>query len=81
MSIRIAIYGSLACNCVLAILQLYAAISSLSLSIFGTAIDSVFDPMANLLLWWCHKKAQHVDHKKFPGGGRCVAASSFPGRY
>ncbi|TNY18740.1 hypothetical protein DMC30DRAFT_335861, partial [Rhodotorula diobovata] len=69
LAIKIAIYGSLAANCVLAILQLYAAISSLSLSIFGTAIDSVFDPAANLILWWCHKKAQRVDYKQYPGGG------------
>ncbi|GAA5877806.1 hypothetical protein JCM8547_002689 [Rhodosporidiobolus lusitaniae] len=69
MAIKIAIYGSLACNCVLAILQLYAAISSLSLSIFGTAIDSVFDPAANFVLNWCHRKAQNVDLKEYPSGG------------
>ncbi|BGP52141.1 hypothetical protein JCM10450v2_008112 [Rhodotorula kratochvilovae] len=69
LAIKIAIYGSLAANCILAILQLYAAISSLSLSIFGTAIDSVFDPAANLILWWCHHKARTVDYKKYPGGG------------
>ncbi|BGP20697.1 hypothetical protein JCM10213v2_008860 [Rhodosporidiobolus nylandii] len=66
LAIKIAIYGSLA---VLAVLQLYAAISSLSLSIFGTAIDSVFDPAANFVLNWCHRKAQRVDHLKYPGGG------------
>ncbi|GAA5884236.1 hypothetical protein JCM6882_002190 [Rhodosporidiobolus microsporus] len=68
-AIKIAIYGSLFCNCILAILQLYAAISSLSLSIFGTAIDSVFDPAANFVLNWCHLRAQKVDHLKYPGGG------------
>ncbi|GAA6011073.1 hypothetical protein JCM10207_005486 [Rhodosporidiobolus poonsookiae] len=69
LAIKIAIYASLACNCVLAILQLYAAISSLSLSIFGTAIDSVFDPAANFVLNWCHRRAQRVDFKKYPSGG------------
>lgn len=54
---------------VLAILQLYAALSSLSLSIFGTACDSVFDPLANFVLLYCHKKAEHVDYRKYPSGG------------
>ncbi|GAA5882748.1 hypothetical protein JCM3774_003254 [Rhodotorula dairenensis] len=69
LAIKIAIYGSLVCNCVLAILQLYAALSSLSLSIFGTACDSVFDPLANFVLLWCHKKAANVDYRKYPSGG------------
>lgn len=54
---------------ILAILQLYAALSSLSLSIFGTAADSVFDPLANFVLLYCHKKAEHVDYRKYPSGG------------
>lgn len=54
---------------ILAILQLYAALSSLSLSIFGTACDSVFDPLANFVLLYCHKKAEHVDYRKYPSGG------------
>ncbi|GAA5997485.1 cation diffusion facilitator family transporter [Rhodotorula paludigena] len=69
LAIKIAIYGSLFCNCILAVLQLYAAISSLSLSIFGTAIDSVFDPAANLILWWCHRQSDRVDLMKYPSGG------------
>ncbi|PRQ70348.1 CDF-like metal transporter [Rhodotorula toruloides] len=67
--IKIAVYGSLIANCILAILQLYAAISSLSLSIFGTAIDSVFDPLANGVLYYCHRKARRVDLRKYPSGG------------
>ncbi|GAA6011076.1 hypothetical protein JCM10207_005487 [Rhodosporidiobolus poonsookiae] len=69
LSIKIAIYGSLICNCVLATLQLYAAIASQSLSIFATASDSVFDPAANFLLNWCHRRAQRVDLRKYPSGG------------
>lgn len=34
---------------VLAILQIYAAVSSLSLSFFATAMDAVFDPLANIV--------------------------------
>lgn len=51
---------------VLAILQIYAAVSSLSLSFFATAIDAIFDPAANLVLHYCHRKAQTVDLQKFP---------------
>lgn len=64
-----AIKLSLYCNCVLAILQLYAAISSLSLSLFATCIDSVFDPFSNILLNYLHKKAVTADEKKWPMGG------------
>ncbi|SCV74690.1 BQ2448_7719 [Microbotryum intermedium] len=69
LPIKIAIYGSFICNCVLAILQLYAAISSLSLSFFATMIDSVFDPMANFVLLYCHRTAAKVDLVKYPSGG------------
>ncbi|SGY83497.1 BQ5605_C009g05640 [Microbotryum silenes-dioicae] len=69
VQIKIAIYGSFICNCVLAILQVYAAISSLSLSFFATMIDSVFDPMANLVLLYCHRTAAKVDLVKYPSGG------------
>jgi divalent metal cation (Fe/Co/Zn/Cd) transporter len=48
--VRIAIQASFIVNCLLAALQLYAAISSLSLSFFATALDAVFDPCANFAL-------------------------------
>lgn len=67
--VKIAIYGSLAANCVLACLQLYAAVSSLSLSFFATCIDSVFDPAANLVLNWCHRAGQRADLRRYPSGG------------
>lgn len=41
LKVKIAVYASFYANCALAILQLYAAVSSLSLSLFATAIDSV----------------------------------------
>ncbi|KAJ7288496.1 CDF manganese transporter [Mycena rebaudengoi] len=69
LAIKIAIYGSLIANCVLAILQIYAAISSLSLSFFATAMDSVFDPLANIVLNYCHRKALSVDLRRYPSGG------------
>lgn len=64
--IKIAIYGSLIANIVLAILQIYAAASSLSLSFFATAIDAVFDPLANLVLNYCHRIAVTADPRRYP---------------
>ncbi|GAA5822040.1 hypothetical protein JCM5353_006209 [Sporobolomyces roseus] len=69
LAFKIAIYGSLVANCVLAVLQIYAAISSLSLSFFATAADAIFDPAANFVLNYCHRKATRVDLVKFPSGG------------
>ncbi|KAJ7645541.1 CDF-like metal transporter [Mycena polygramma] len=69
LAIKIAIYGSLVANCVLAILQIYAAVSSLSLSFFATAMDAVFDPLANFVLNYCHRKAVTADLRRFPSGG------------
>lgn len=69
MQIKIAIYGSLVANCILAVLQLFAAVSSLSLSFFATASDSVFDPAANVVLNWAHRKGERADSKKYPSGG------------
>ncbi|SNX85179.1 related to mitochondrial Fe2+ transporter MMT1 and related transporters (cation diffusion facilitator superfamily) [Melanopsichium pennsylvanicum] len=69
LKVKIAVYASIAANFALAALQLYAAISSLSLSLFATAADSVFDPFANLVLNWLHRKSENVDDRKWPIGG------------
>lgn len=69
LKVKIAIRASFIANFILAALQLYAAISSLSLSLFATAIDAVFDPFANLLLNILHQKSKTVDEKKWPMGG------------
>lgn len=65
---RIAVVGSFAANVVLAILQLYAAASSKSLSLFTTMADSLFDPLSNLTLILCHRAVKRVDGRKFPSG-------------
>ncbi|KAK0550010.1 hypothetical protein OC846_003844 [Tilletia horrida] len=69
LKVKIAIYASIIANFALAGLQLYAAVSSLSLSLFATAADSVFDPFANLVLNWLHRKSKSVDETKWPIGG------------
>ena len=47
----------------------YAAISSVSLSLLATGIDSVFDFGSNVLLFWLHRKAAKLDLNKWPVGG------------
>ncbi|KAF8172692.1 CDF-like metal transporter [Pholiota molesta] len=69
LPVKIAIYASLICNFALCILQLYAAISSVSLSLLATGIDSVFDIGSNVLLFWLHRKAERLDGNKWPVGG------------
>ena len=68
MKFKIAIYASFAANVALAILQIYAAIASGSLSLFTTMADAIFDPMSNLTLLVCSKAVQRVDPRKFPAG-------------
>ena len=41
---KIAVTGSFAANIILAVLQIYAATSSQSLSLFTTMADAIFDP-------------------------------------
>ncbi|KAI0515388.1 hypothetical protein F5B22DRAFT_188281 [Xylaria bambusicola] len=65
---QIAVWGSFVANIILSILQLYAAISSVSLSLFTTAADSVFDPFSNLTLILTHRAVKRVDANQFPSG-------------
>ncbi|KPM43545.1 hypothetical protein AK830_g3009 [Neonectria ditissima] len=68
LKIRIAVYGSLVANIFLAALQLYAAISSGSLSLFTTMADSVFDPLSNITLILSNRAIHRVDPRRFPAG-------------
>ncbi|TBU46164.1 CDF manganese transporter [Dichomitus squalens] len=67
--VRIAIWASLLANIFLCVLQMYAAIASESLSLLSTGIDAVFDMSSNMLLFWLHHKAAHMDKNKWPVGG------------
>jgi len=69
LSVKIAVYASLFANIALSAIQIYAAVSSLSLSFFATAVDSVFDPMSNILLWWLNRVSTRLDTNKWPVGG------------
>lgn len=65
---RIAVVGSFAANICLAAIQLYAAVSSHSLSLITTMADSLFDPMSNLALILSSRAVKRVDPRKFPSG-------------
>jgi divalent metal cation (Fe/Co/Zn/Cd) transporter len=67
--IKLAVNISFGFNCILAVLQLYAAITSGSLALFATMVDSVFDPIANLILWLAHRAANKAEDRKWPLGG------------
>ncbi|KAJ3983394.1 CDF-like metal transporter [Lentinula detonsa] len=69
LPVKIAVWASLIANLTLCVLQMYAAISALSLSLLATGIDSVFDIGSNVLLLWLHRKAESLDSKKWPVGG------------
>ncbi|KAK0481360.1 CDF-like metal transporter [Armillaria novae-zelandiae] len=67
--VKIAVWASLISNLALCVLQMYAAVSSLSLSLLATGIDSVFDIGSNMVLFWLHRKAEKLDSSKWPVGG------------
>lgn len=65
---QIAVKGSLCANVVLSGLQLYAAISSGSLSLITTMVDSCFDPISGLLLFLAHRTVARASPVKYPVG-------------
>ncbi|KAL1879072.1 hypothetical protein VTK73DRAFT_7398 [Phialemonium thermophilum] len=65
---QIAVWGSFLANVVLAILQLYGAISSGSLSLFTTMADAIFDPLSNITLIITNRAVRRVDPNRFPSG-------------
>ncbi len=65
---QIAVYGSFVANIILAILQVYGAVASGSLSLFTTMADAIFDPMSNITLILSNKAVKKVDARKFPAG-------------
>ncbi|OCF38084.1 cation diffusion facilitator 1 [Kwoniella heveanensis CBS 569] len=68
LKVKIAVNVSFFCNICLAILQLYAAISSGSLALFASCVDAV-DPFANLILWTAHRASAKAEEKKWPVRG------------
>jgi len=68
LKFQIAVWGSLIANILLTVLQVYAAVSSGSLSLFTTMADAVFDPMSNVTLILSNRAVKRVDPNRFPSG-------------
>ncbi|KAL2021221.1 hypothetical protein VTK56DRAFT_7408 [Thermocarpiscus australiensis] len=68
LKFQIAVWGSLVANVVLTVLQLYAAVSSGSLSLFTTMADAIFDPLSNVTLIFTNRAVRRVDPSRFPSG-------------
>ena len=69
LKFQIAYKGSFIANILLAILQVYGAISNGgSLSLFTTMADSVFDPLSNIMLILSNHAVKRVDARRFPSG-------------
>ncbi|KAJ3292768.1 hypothetical protein HDU79_001094 [Rhizoclosmatium sp. JEL0117] len=70
VKVQIAIYGSLVANVVLFGLQLYASVSSGSLSLFATMADAFMDLASNLVLVFANITAAKKNRQRFPTGKR-----------
>lgn len=68
LKVKIAVYGSFAANLALAVLQIYGAVSSGSLSLFTTMADAISDPLSNLTLIVINRAVRRVDPNRFPSG-------------
>ena len=75
LQFKIAVRGSFVANVILAVLQLYGATSSGSLSLFTTMADAIFDPMSNLTLILCNRAVKRVDPRRFPSGKARIETS------
>ncbi|KAF2085374.1 cation diffusion facilitator 1 [Saccharata proteae CBS 121410] len=65
---KIAVRGSFAANIILAVLQIYGATTSGSLSLFTTMADAIFDPLSNVTLILSNRAVNRVDPRRFPSG-------------
>ena len=68
LKFAIAVKGSFAANLILAVLQIYASVTSGSLSLITTMADAIFDPLSNITLMVCHRAIRKVDSRRFPSG-------------
>ncbi|CEG65003.1 hypothetical protein CU097_002745 [Rhizopus azygosporus] len=68
LKLKIAIYGSVVANVLLFTLQLVAAVSSGSLSIFSTMADAFMDLLSSTVLLWASRQANKTNLTKYPAG-------------
>jgi len=65
LQLKIAVNASFIANVLLAVLQVYAAASSKSLSLFTTMADAIFDPCSNLTLILASRAVKRVNPRKY----------------
>ncbi|PMD47491.1 hypothetical protein L207DRAFT_628126 [Hyaloscypha variabilis F] len=70
--VKLAINGSFSVNFFLFIIQMYAAISTGSLSLFGTAADAFMDLVSSIVMLITSKLAAKPNIRKFPVGRKRV---------
>ncbi|KAN0104597.1 hypothetical protein V8E51_010342 [Hyaloscypha variabilis] len=70
--VKLAINGSFSVNFFLFIIQMYAAISAGSLSLFGTAADAFMDLVSSIVMLITSKLAAKPNIRKFPVGRKRV---------
>ena len=68
LKVKIAVRGSFVANLLLAVLQIYGAVSSGSLSLFTTMADAIFDPLSNVTLILSNRAVNRVDPRRYPSG-------------
>ncbi|KAK4515288.1 uncharacterized protein ATC70_002898 [Mucor velutinosus] len=68
LKLKIAIYGSVVANIILFALQLAAAVTSGSLSIFSTMADAFMDLLSSIVLMWTARLAAKSNLTKYPAG-------------
>ncbi|KAF1319982.1 Cation diffusion facilitator, partial [Globisporangium splendens] len=67
--VQLAINASLVINVMLAIAKLYAAISSGSLAVLSSLVDSILDLTSQVLFWYSDKR-MHTPSVRYPAGRR-----------
>jgi divalent metal cation (Fe/Co/Zn/Cd) transporter len=70
--LKIAIYGSVVANVILFALQLVAAVTSGSLSIFSTMADAFMDLLSSVVLLWASRQAAKTNLTKYPAVNESV---------
>ncbi|KAF9924988.1 hypothetical protein FBU30_005152 [Linnemannia zychae] len=68
VKLKIAVYGSISVNVLLFLLQLYAAISSKSLSLFATMADAFMDLLSGAILVYAARASTKSNWFKYPSG-------------
>lgn len=69
LRVQLAINASLAINVVLAVAKMYAAVTSGSLAVLSSLVDSILDLTSQGLFWYSDKR-MHTPSIKYPAGRR-----------